>query len=313
MERPKFNEWTKNTIMEDYIIIIPTHKRHDYLLGKIRYYSDTPYQVFICDSTPEEYRDVSVFPSNIHYYWCPDKSFLQKVIHVLNYTEARFYNLTPDDDFLDLDTVKECCERMNTDESISLSVGKQVYFNKPYNKVFFSTESANRLKGANLFGDKVKNASYFGSHYQNLLWSVFRKDTLLSSFNKLESVKPENANYIELIMATEACVRGNIYVSCNPLNYRELSKDDHWGKQVEDITIEAMESNPRMKSDMEMFLNTYQDDDKAVAVAFMNNYLKIEKRWALQHIYKAIKRRLTNKKDYQLEKVYDRVDRILRY
>jgi glycosyltransferase domain-containing protein len=297
--------------MDDLIIIIPTHKRHEYLPGKIRYYSAFPYQVYICDSTPVEFKVDTGYPSNIHYIWCPDKGFYQKVLHVLENTEAKLYNLTPDDDFLDLNTIKKCCKIMNTNPGISLSVGKQVMFNKPYDGRFFSRKSANQMQGLLLNENRIRNASLVGGHYQNVLWSMYRNDVIRSAFKKLTLINPENGNFIELTLVMEACVRGVIEISKAPLNYREHSDEEHWGKQVDCISAATLISNLRMKQDHDALMATYKDDDRKVADAFMDSYLKKESRWSIVHIVKAIKRRMITNHEIVEEKIPNLVEQIL--
>lgn len=297
--------------MEDLIIIIPSHKRHEYLLGKIKYYSVFPYQVYICDSTPEEYKPVTEYPSNIHYVWCPDKGFYQKVLHVLENTEAKFYNLTPDDDFLDLNTIQECCKRMNTNSDISLSIGKQVMFNKPYDGRFYSRKSANLMQGLLLNENRKRNASLFGEHYQNVLWSMYRNDVIQSAFKKLTSINPENGNFIELTLVMEACVSGVIEISKAPLNYREHSDEEHWGKQVDCISAATLICNKRMKHDYDALMATYNDDDRKVADAFMDSYLKQESRCSVAHIVKAIKRRMITNHEIEEERIPSSIEQIL--
>lgn len=299
------------SIFDDLIIILPTHKRHVYLPGKIKYYTAFPCQVYICDSTPEEFRPETELPENIHYIWCPDKGFYQKVLSVLSSTEAKLYNLTPDDDFLDLDTIQECYDKMATDSSISLAVGKQVNFNKPYDGKFYYNKNANRMMGLHFGEDKVKNAALIGGHYQNVLWSLYRKNVINAAFTKLVNINPENGNFIELTLAFEACVGGKIFVSKNPLNYREMSKEDHWGKREEIISGKALSSNTRLQSDLCKFLDTYHGEDRKVVNVYMKSYLYTQKRWTPHNIWRAIQRRLFGISVKQLSNSFQYVEKYL--
>ena len=51
--------------MQDLVIILPTHNRHDYLGSKIKYYADCGYEVYICDSTSNKFEYNKQMPVNI--------------------------------------------------------------------------------------------------------------------------------------------------------------------------------------------------------------------------------------------------------
>lgn len=296
--------------MKDLTIIIPTHKRHEYLLGKIKYYEGFPCQVYICDSSPEKYISPEPLPANIHYEWLPNAGFYEKVLSILKKTETKFYNLTPDDDFLDFNTILECYEIARQDSNISLVAGKQVWFNKPYDGKFYSSKGSNRMQGLQFGNNRVKNAILAGKHYQNILWSFFRKDVILSTFKKLVQIKPSNGNFIELTLAMDACVGGAIRVVPKVLNYREYSEEEHWGKQVECITNTSLSSDYVMKSDLNKLLETYTNEERNVADAFIKAYLSEESRWSVIHILKAIRNRFL-KEIIVVEEKYLPVERIV--
>ena len=130
---------------EDLIIIIPTHNRQHYLRRVIKYYSSFPCKVYICDSTPEVFIFEEELPSNIEYISCPDKNFYQKVYSVIKNTEVPFYALSPDDDFIKLETLKECYEVLKNNENYSFATGKQICFNKPFDNKFVNIDVANLL------------------------------------------------------------------------------------------------------------------------------------------------------------------------
>lgn len=53
--------------MQDLVIILPTHNRHDYLGSKIKYYADCGYEVYICDSTSNKFEYNKQMPVNISF------------------------------------------------------------------------------------------------------------------------------------------------------------------------------------------------------------------------------------------------------
>ena len=88
--------------MQDLVIILPTHNRHDYLGSKIKYYADCGYEVYICDSTSNKFEYNKQMPVNISYLWMPGCGFYEKVLSTLNKVYSKLVILTPDDDFLDM-------------------------------------------------------------------------------------------------------------------------------------------------------------------------------------------------------------------
>lgn len=66
--------------MQDLVIILPTHNRHDYLGSKIKYYADCGYEVYICDSTSNKFEYNKQMPVNISYLWMPGCGFYEKVL-----------------------------------------------------------------------------------------------------------------------------------------------------------------------------------------------------------------------------------------
>ena len=183
--------------MQDLVIILPTHNRHDYLGSKIstmqtvvmRYISVTP----LLTSLSITNRCQSYFLSMDARLW-----ILRKSLSTLNKVYSKLVILTPDDDFLDMDTLNECKSKMLADGNISLSVGVQVCFNEPYDGKWYIQPTANLLRGYDLSQDKMENAQIFGSHYQNVLWSLFRQDVICEAFKKLKRNNPKNGNFIEM-------------------------------------------------------------------------------------------------------------------
>ena len=241
---------------EDLIIIIPTHKRQ-YKLSKCAwYYSQFNYPVYICDSTPGESKSI-VDNENIHYLHVPELGFYEKILRVLEITDAKFYALSPDDDYLKQETLEECVVKMKSNVDYSLAVGKQVFWNEGFvNRKFFYLKSANGFS-ENPLGDKRKvKFKRFWANYQNILWSLYRKDVLKEAFQMMYEKKYSNQNFIELTLGATALLKGDIYVSNNALNYRELSTSEHWGGKEPEINPLGYIKNKSIRSDCKKFINT---------------------------------------------------------
>lgn len=261
--------------MQDLVIILPTHNRHDYLGSKIKYYADCGYEVYICDSTSNKFEYNKQMPVNISYLWMPGCGFYEKVLSTLNKVYSKLVILTPDDDFLDMDTLNECKSKMLADGNISLSVGVQVCFNEPYDGKWYIQPTANLLRGYDLSQDKMENAQIFGSHYQNVLWSLFRQDVICEAFKKLKRNNPKNGNFIEMTLACEATVSGTIYVSSNVLNYREvLTTRSHWGQEVPSISLTELAKDDNLQNELDTHISQYKGENRRIVKQWVNSYLE---------------------------------------
>lgn len=247
-------------MIDNLIIIIPTHNRQHYLRRVVKYYSLFPCKVYICDSSKE--RAEIECSDNISYRWVPQSNFYGKVLDVLNETSADFYALSPDDDFLKEETLMECYEVMNKDNGYSLGVGKIVAFNKPFDKKFFYIPEANKMQGINegAYQDKLDYAKAFENNYQNILWTLFRKEAILNAFNCLSTCNFGNGNFIELLLGIESLRLGKVYVSRNALNYTEYILGEHWGNSIPSINRNNILTISSLKSDVIKFKNYFNND-----------------------------------------------------
>ena len=197
------------------------------------------------------------------------------MLSTLNKVYSKLVILTPDDDFLDMDTLNECKSKMLADGNISLSVGVQVCFNEPYDGKWYIQPTANLLRGYDLSQDKMENAQIFGSHYQNVLWSLFRQDVICEAFKKLKRNNPKNGNFIEMTLACEATVSGTIYVSSNVLNYREvLTTRSHWGQEVPSISLTELAKDDNLQNELDTHVSQYKGENRRIVKQWVNSYLK---------------------------------------
>ena len=246
--------------MEDLVIIVPTYNRQNYLKRVIRYYSLFPCKVFICDSSKEK-ADVET-SDNIIYRWVPQSTFYQKILDIINETSVDFYALSPDDDFLKEETLLECYKMLKGDQRYSIGTGGQVFFNEGFSDGLFTKNSANRMRGINdiSFDSHMSYVKYFEAHYQNIHWSVFRKNVIETAFQILSQCNYNNARLVELTLSIEGLREGRVYVSSNGLNYREIMTGEHWGTVAPPITKYNIKYNDELKSDIKKFQQYYKND-----------------------------------------------------
>lgn len=263
-------------MIDKLIIIIPTHNRQHYMRRVVKYYSQFPCMVYICDSSKE--KGNIEFHDNIIYRWNPHSNFYGKIFDVLNETSAEFYALSPDDDFLKQETLMECYEIMKENAGYSFSIGKQVFFDIPFNGQFYSTPGANKLTGFRRIEGEM-NDQYlrrFWTNYQNILWSLYNRETILTAFNTLIKCNFNNGNFVEMILGIEGLRKGDVYVSSEGLNYREVSMSDHWGSITPSINKNNISTIPSLYEDYNIFIDFYNEDG-GHAKRCMDFYLNVKK------------------------------------
>lgn len=259
-------------MIDNLIIIIPTHNRQHYLERVIKYYSSFPCKVFICDSSKQNANIEN--QGSVVYRWVPQSNFYGKVLDVINEIPAGFYALSPDDDFLKEETLMECFDFLNNNKGFSLGIGRQVFFKEGLNEGFYSGERSNRLQSLNKtdYLDKNHYVDYFWQHYQNILWSLFRRDELLAAFTSLNHNKYSNGNFIEITLGIECLRTGSVYVSQNGLNYREVIEGEHWGNTTLPITWSNIKRDITLKKDIKNFTDYYKHDG-GFAIFCLKSYL----------------------------------------
>lgn len=244
--------------MEDLIIIIPTHNRQHYLRRVIKYYSEFPCKVYICDSSKEK-ADIES-SGNIIYRWVPQSNFYGKVLDVLNETSADFYALSPDDDFLKQETLMECYEKLNQNNQYAVANGLQYLFKKDFDNKLYYNPTTNGFRHAKEIKNDQDGIRYFWNHYQNILWSLFRRQGILNAFTILERSGFGNGNFVELLLSIESLKIGTVLISDNPFNFMEINPHEHWGNTTPPISWMTYIKNKTLRNDIRVFKKIYYDD-----------------------------------------------------
>lgn len=260
-------------MIENLIIIVPTHNRQHYLKRVMKYYSSFPCKVYICDSSKEKAEIENT--GNILYRWVPQSNFYGKVLDVIEEISADFYALSPDDDFLKEETLIECYSQLKQDENYSVGVGKQIFFDAPFDGTFYVKPGANKFE--NLVGTAIEPKTdyikHFWNNYQNILWSLFRREVIYDAFTCLLKCGFNNGNFVELMLGIEGLRHGKVYISQNGLNYREAIEGEHWGSTTLDISIPNIRKTPSLKNDIRIFYE-YHSNDSGFAAKCLSYYLE---------------------------------------
>lgn len=157
----------------------------------------------------------------------------------------------------------ECYEALKENEEYSFGIGKQYLFNKGDASHFEYHKGLNMLSGFNdlSFSSKEEYMEYFWSHYQNILWSIYRKNVILRAFTCLKECNFSNGNFVETILGIEGLRDGKVYVSQNGLNYREYVTEEHWGNTTPSITYDNIQKYPSLQKDIDIFERYNGGDD----------------------------------------------------
>ena len=170
------------------------------------------------------------FPEQFDYYHEPGLAFAAKILFGLTKIEGNLVVLSPDDDFLVCSSLALAANTMQNDCSISLSFGPYMAFDE------LSKDNVRYLPMLNLNKkyylsnkSKKRKLNRFMKNYDQVLWSMYRKDTIEMAFRSIEASEFKNDNFIEVCIAATALYVGNINIGANIWGFREQSIGEHWG------------------------------------------------------------------------------------
>ena len=213
-------------------IIIPTNERREYLRRCISYYGKFSCQIVICDSSVVAYPEK--INGNIIYYHLPGMKFAEKILFALSVINENFVGLAPDDDFLFEGALIRGVEILKKNVSLQACVGDVLGFpERPPFRVVARTDG----RRANAISSSAElNIRTYLANYHQILWSLFKHDTLKSCFEIIEKAKFVNENFFEMSIATFCAGKGGICYLDDYWILRELSQSDHWGFRHPPIT-----------------------------------------------------------------------------
>ncbi|RKF17823.1 TIGR00180 family glycosyltransferase [Alginatibacterium sediminis] len=216
-------------------IIIPTHNRHEKLDRAINYYSEFDSQIIVVDSSEVIYE--RNYPSNVRYLYKPTLNFAEKILTAVRDCDNELVALVADDDFILEKPLFKAVTRMKQAEEISISFGYFLSFNEGNVSSLEPIPVLNRnpdyYHGVANAESKLK---HFVANFEQLLWSLYRKETLLSAFKKVAKADYVNDNFIELTIATTAFSKGTVNHTNSFWGVRERALGEHWGSRHKAIS-----------------------------------------------------------------------------
>lgn len=210
----------------NFVLIIPTHNRHDYLHRITEYFKDVKAHVVICDSTRAKCE--TKFPDNITYKHLPDKKFAEKILYAIDNFNSEMYGLCADDDFIVLESLYEGSLTLEKEKRFQTVLGRNLLFNENFDGKYYN---ATRFMHDDIDFGSRKNVAVFFNNYQQVLWGIYTKQVLKKSFEIIQKAELKNDNFIEFVLGAVACHLGGIKFLSKIWSVREFTERDHWGKR----------------------------------------------------------------------------------
>tara|TARA_R100001377_G_scaffold85267_1_gene71136 strand:+ start:1144 stop:2040 length:897 start_codon:yes stop_codon:yes gene_type:complete len=209
-------------------IIIPTHNRHHYLERVVKYYSNFEFNIYIIDSSHDEFI-MDNWPSHIDYKHLPGSVFHDKILFGCDDIDSDLIALCADDDFLFANALRKAVKQMERNVNISVSFGEFIFFDSENSSRFYSVNLPKPSSISLLKGGKTSRLKHFMDNYSQILWSLYRKDILINSFEAIKSSKFSNDNFIESIISCVAISKGELNFMAEQFGVREINPNEHWG------------------------------------------------------------------------------------
>ena len=250
-------------IINDLAIVVPSYNRHDYLNRIASFYSDFDINVYILDSTSSEAH--LNLPKNVHYKWVPQQNFSQKILfQIEELSDIPYIALIADDDFVKYESLIECYEAMADNSNYVMANGIQYLFKQDFDEQFYYNHSANGFEGTHIIKNDEDGIRFYWNHYQNIIWSLFKRDILLKAFRNLVDCNFTSGNFPEMLIRIEVLRSGYVYMSEHPFNYMEINPSDHWGTTSPSISWHSYWTNQSLKNDVQIFKKHFRDDELAL-------------------------------------------------
>lgn len=291
---------------EDIVIIIPTKGRQNYLNRIASYYSKFDMHTYICDA----YQTMCEVDSydTIHYLWDSSKGFFEELLDVVKFTNASYYLLAPDDDFIKYETLLSCYDRMKSSPDLAMGSGRQMFFSEKFDGSFIYYDYHNKISESSITIVNKGNASIFERNYQNIHWSIFKRDCLIDALSILDKSRFKYACFAEFIFAIEGIRHGGIYFDNGFFNYREESSMPHWGNVAPSISWKNLLFSKDLREDIKKLRKVYGDEYGFVRkclISYMNAQFDLVNRLKLKIKHKINGYCQTQKDDIMSKRISD--------
>lgn len=231
----------------------------------MEYFKDLNAQVFYCDSSEIAYDDT--LSPNIRYLHLPGKKFAEKILIALHSINTDLVALCADDDFILIDSLYKGADFLSKNNDFSTIIGKYFGFKEEFDGIY--AKNPNSFRDINFSAEE--NARVFFTNYYQILWAMYRKNTLETAFTIIKQAKFSNDNFIELIIGAVVCYSGGIRFLNDIWGIREISASDHWGKRH--LSISEMDIINREKDFIPIRTQLDQYTSDGYSDLVLNSYL----------------------------------------
>lgn len=185
-------------LSEKITVIIPTHKRYQYLKRSFDYWSQTGIQILVADSSTSKYQDR--IPDNVSYYHYPEKSFAYKLVDVLKKVETDYSVLCADDDFLTPIGLESSVDFLENNTDYVIAQGKYTLFVKPniptgnyiWRSIYALKSIEQELSSARLFDylSDYSMTTFYAVHRTEILQSIWESSAKHTDDDRLGELLP---------------------------------------------------------------------------------------------------------------------------
>ena len=229
-------------LSEKITVIIPTHKRYQYLKSSFDYWSQTGIQILVADSSTSKFQNR--IPDNVSYYHYPEKSFAYKLVDVLKKVETDYSVLCADDDFLTPIGLESSVDFLENNTDYVIAQGKYTLFVKPniptgnyiWRSIYALKSIEQELSSTRLF-------DYLSDYSMTTYYAVHRTEILKSIWESTRKHTDNNdARFLELLPAMLSVIYGKIKVLDVLYSAREYNTDStgQTSKRIQDFIKEGI-------------------------------------------------------------------------
>ena len=183
-----------NNLQENLTVIMPTHKRENYLRRSINYWRHFDVRVIIVDSSPDVVNIET--PTHIEYHHCVGQGFSAKVKKAMDMVQTPYVVMCPDDDFQTEQGLVACIEFLEQNPDYSCAQGRHICFKQDNGEIL--VKEIYRSEDDFHVNDKEVTARVEKGlfNYNLWYWSVHRSDVLKQIYKAYENIS--NGNLIEI-------------------------------------------------------------------------------------------------------------------
>lgn len=240
-------------------VLIISHNRHQYLKRVIDYWSQSPWQIYIADDSPEPI-DISI-PSNIKYLHCPGVSLIERIRNMNKLVKSQYTMLSADDDFQAFHGIETCIEFLDEHPDY---VSAQGYFTRfANNDKISNVVDYVYAKGYHFDGDnpKIRFEQAMTPLFMHQIYSIIRTRVFQKTVETIKEVDWRATGALELSFTLIPLIFGK-YITM-PVFYSARDGSNTGKQSTKFISFEKWYSEKKHSKEVNLWRNkvaqVYQD------------------------------------------------------